>query len=262
MAGWKGNISQGELKKFLDQKAALYNSPSFIETDPIQIPHKFDDPRDIEISAFLKATIAWGQKITIIANAKQLLSLMKERPYEFIMEHNEEELEQFISFVHRTFNGIDCIYFLKALKHIYGHRGGLKGIFESNFAIHGDLFHAIIAFREAFFRVANPGRTSKHVADPGKGASTKRINMFLRWMVRDDEKGVDFGIWKGIPMRALYIPLDAHTGNVARKLGLLKRTQNDWKSVMELTDRLREFDPDDPIRYDFALFGLGSFERF
>lgn len=262
MAGWKSNIDQGELKEFLDQKAALYNSTSFIETDPIQIPHQYDDPRDIEISAFLTASIAWGKKTTIIANAKKLLSWMEERPYDFIMEHDEEALEQFFLFVHRTFNGIDCIYFVKALKHIYIQYGGLKGIFESKFNEYGDLFYAITAFREAFFQVADPGRTSKHIADPGKGASGKRINMFLRWMVRHDERGVDFGIWKGIPMKALYIPLDVHTGNVARKLGLLDRTQNDWKAVIELTNRLREFDVDDPIRYDFALFGLGSFEKF
>lgn len=255
-------MDQVELKEFLDQKAALYNSAGFIETDPIQIPHQFDDPRDIEISAFLTATIAWGKKATIIANAKKLLSWMQDRPYEFIMKHKEEELGRFLPFVHRTFNGMDCIYFLKALKHIYSHHGGLKGIFESNYALHGDLFHAIITFRETFFQVADPDRTSKHVADLRKGASGKRINMFLRWMVRYDPQGVDFGIWQGIPMRALYIPLDVHTGNVARKLGLLKRTQNDWKAVIELTDRLREFDPEDPIRYDFALFGLGSFEKF
>jgi uncharacterized protein (TIGR02757 family) len=262
MVWWKGNTDQGELKEFLDQKVTLYNSASFIETDPIQIPHQFEDPRDIEISAFLTATIAWGKKATIIANATKLVSWMQERPYEFIMEHDEEELGRFLPFVHRTFNGMDCIYFLKALKNIYQHHGGLREIFEKGYRSQGDIFHALVTFRELFFQLTDPGRTSKHLADISKNASGKRLNMFLRWMVRSDEQGVDFGIWKGIPMKALYIPLDVHTGNVARKLGLLKRNQNDWKAVAELTDRLREFDVNDPIRYDFALFGLGSFEKF
>ena len=255
-------MERTDLKEFLDQKADLYNSAGFIKTDPIQIPHQFEDSRDIEIAAFLTATLSWGQKTTIISNARKLLSWMPGGAYAYIMSLEEEDLHRFLPFVHRTFNGIDCIYFLKALKKIYQHHGGLKQIFGDSFAIHGDLFQSIISFRETFFQVGEPGRTSKHVADLRIGSSGKRINMFLRWMVRHDQRGVDFGIWKNIPMDALYIPLDVHTGNVARKLGLLKRIQNDWKAVLELTERLREFDPDDPVRYDFALFGLGSFENF
>ena len=259
---WKGKIEPDDLKQFLDEKADQYNSVDFIKNDPIQVPHQFDDSNDIEISAFLTAIISWGQKGTIIANARKLLSLMPGGPYEFIMAFEDEALERFIPFVHRTFNGIDCIYFLKALRQIYQRNSGLRCFFEESYAAHGNLFHTIVAFRETFFRYADPDRTAKHVADLTKGASGKRINMFLRWMVRRDNKGVDFGIWKEIPMHALYLPLDIHTGNVARKMGLLKRKQNDWKAVEEVTSRLRAFDPADPVKYDFALFGLGSFENF
>ena len=255
-------MEHADLKEFLDQKAGIYNSAGFIETDPIQVPHQFENPLDIEIAAFLTATLSWGQKTTIIANAKKLLSWMPNGAYTYLMKCDEEDLNRFLPFVHRTFNGIDCIYFLKGLRHIYKHHGGLRRIFEDSYTNQGDLFHSMVTFRETFFQIAEPGRTSKHVADLTKGASGKRLNMFLRWMVRKDQHGVDFGIWQGIPMGALYIPLDVHSGNVARKLGLLKRRQNDWKAVQELTERLREFDPNDPVRYDFALFGLGSFEKF
>lgn len=251
-----------DLKEFLDQKAELYNTPAFIKTDPIQVPHQYSDPRDIEIAAFLTASIAWGQKATIISNARKLLSWMPGGPYEFLMAAREKDLERFIPFVHRTFNGLDCFYFLKSLQHIYRDQGGLQTVFEHAYSVSGDMKEAIIHFREVFFAHADPGRTSKHVADVSKGASAKRLNMFLRWMVRRDKRGVDFGLWKEIPKHALYLPLDVHTGTVARKLGLLKRTQNDWKAVEEVTSRLREFDPEDPVCYDFALFGLGSFEGF
>jgi len=250
------------MKEFLDQKADLYNTAAFIQTDPIQVPHQYENSFDIEIAAFLTATIAWGQKTTIIGNSRRLMSMMPGGPYHFLLNAGEDELERFLPFVHRTYNGLDCIYFLKALKNIYQLHGGLRTVFERSFAATGDLSSAIIAFRELFFSFADPGRTKKHVADITRGASAKRINMFLRWMVRSDNRGVDFGLWNGIPMEALYIPLDVHTGNVARKLGLLQRKQNDWKAVMELTSILAEFDPVDPVRYDYALFGLGSFEKF
>ena len=164
--------------------------------------------------------------------------------------------------MHRTFNGLDAVYFLKALQKLYRYEGGLKTVFEQGYTRYGDLYDSIVTFREIFFKIGDPGRTSKHVADPSKGSAAKRLNMFLRWMVRSDTNGVDFGIWKEIPLHALYIPLDVHTGSVARKLGLLKRKLNDWEAVRELTGRLRQFDPDDPVRYDYALFGLGSFEGF
>ena len=251
-----------ELKSFLDEKADQYNSVSFISTDPIQVPHQYKDPEDIEIAAFLTAILSWGQKATIISKSGELLSRMQGSPHEFIMEFREKQLNRFIPFVHRTFNGLDCIYFLRALQRVYRHHGGLQLVFEEGYKEHGDLFNAIVRFRKIFLQIADPGRTVKHLADPLKGSSAKRINMFLRWMIRSDKRGVDFGIWEGIPMSELYIPLDVHTGSVARKLGLLNRKQNDWKAVRELTEKLRQFDPEDPVRYDFALFGLGSFERF
>lgn len=256
------SIDQEELKVFLDEKAGQYNSAAFIEQDPIQVPHLFHLEADIEISAFLTASIAWGQRPTIIKNAKRLVTGMPGGPYEYLMDANDAELTRYRSFVHRTFNGTDCIYFLKALQNLYRNHGGLRKIFEEGYTRYGDLAGALIRFREIFFQHEAPGRTVKHVADVGNNASGKRLNMFLRWMVRRDNRGVDFGLWQEIPMHALYIPLDVHTGSVARKLGLLGRQQNDWKAVSELTSRLRQLDAEDPVRYDYALFGLGAFEGF
>lgn len=262
MAVWKDSMDDQTLKEFLDEKADLYNAAAFIGTDPIQVPHQYEDPADIEIAGFLTATLAWGQKVTIISKANALLSLMPGGPRAFIMTFETEDLDRFLPFVHRTFNGIDCLYFLKSLQHLYRYEGGLRTVFERGYMLHGSIFGALTHFRETFFRMADPGRSAKHIADPSRGATGKRLNMYLRWMVRRDQRGVDFGIWRKIPMHALYVPLDVHTGSVARKLGLLKRKQDDWKAVEELTARLREFDPEDPVRYDFALFGLGSFEQF
>jgi len=255
-------MEDNKLKDFLNEKAHQYNSVSFISTDPILVPHQFSDPGDIEIAAFITATLSWGRKATIISSAQELLSRMPGGPLEFILECSEKQLERFLPFVHRTFNGLDAVYFLKALQKLYRYEGGLKTVFEQGYTRYGDLYDSIVTFREIFFKIGDPGRTSKHVADPSKGSAAKRLNMFLRWMVRSDTNGVDFGIWKEIPLHALYIPLDVHTGSVARKLGLLKRKLNDWEAVRELTGRLRQFDPDDPVRYDYALFGLGSFEGF
>ncbi len=262
MAGSNPELGFTELKSFLDEKAELYNTHDFIGTDPIQVPHQFTREGDIEIAAFLSSTLAWGQKTTIIRNATKLLSWMPGGPHEFILNASESDLSRFLPFVHRTFNGIDCIYFLNALGNIYRRHGGLRQLIEKDYAVHGDLFRSLIHFRESFFQAGPPGRTAKHFASVASGSSGKRLNMFLRWMVRCDNGGVDFGIWKGIPMHALFMPLDVHTGTVARKLGLLVRKQNDWKAVIELTQRMREMDPEDPVRYDFALFGLGSFEKF
>lgn len=262
MAWSRHSPGYGELKSFLDEKAARYNNPRFIDSDPIQVPHQFTEQADIEIAAFLTATIAWGQKTTIIRNARTLMSRMPGGPHEFVLHAGDEELARFLPFVHRTFNGIDCVYFLKTLGNIYRNHGGLGTLIQNLYAQHGDLYRTLIGFRDLFFSHAPPGRTGKHLAHVGEGSSGKRLNMFLRWMVRRDHSGVDFGIWDGIPMHALFVPLDVHTGTVARKLGLLHRKQNDWKAVVELTGRLREFDPEDPVRYDFALFGLGSFEKF
>ena len=251
-----------ELKEFLEEKYIQYNNEKFIESDPIQIPKQFEDRKDIEIAGFLAATIAWGQRRTIISNMNKLLGWMENTPYEFIINAVNDDLEVFRDFKHRTFNGEDCIFFLKALKNIYQNHDGLKYIFENSYLQTGDIRESLKTFRNIFFEIPYPSRTQKHIADVSKKSSAKRLNMFLRWMVRRDREGIDFGLWDNISMKDLYIPLDVHTGNVARKLGLLKRKQNDWPAVEELTEKLRGFDEEDPVKYDFALFGLGVFEKF
>ena len=255
-------IDKSEIKRYLEEKYIQYNSEQFIESDPIQIPKQFEDPADIEISGFLAATIAWGQRRTIISNMNRLLDQMGNTPYDFILTAGEEDLEQFRNFKHRTFNGEDCIFFLKSLNNIYSKHDGLKKIFQDNYQKTGSITEALKQFRKIFFEIPYPARTQKHVADISKKSSAKRLNMFLRWMVRRDKQGIDFGLWNKIPMSDLYIPLDVHSGNVARKIGLLKRKQNDWQAVEELTENLKKFDPEDPVKYDFALFGLGVFEKF
>ncbi|GET20126.1 TIGR02757 family protein [Prolixibacter denitrificans] len=255
-------MTEQELKNFLDEKYLLYNHPRFIETDPLSIPRLFSRKEDIEIAGFLAATIAWGQRPTIIRNASKLMDWMDNRPFEFITQNETTDFERFDEFVHRTFNGIDCRYFLHALREIYRSGSSLETLFTEGFQQDGSMMSGIVRFREKFLSYQPEKRTLKHVANPLKGSSAKRINMFLRWMVRDNSTGVDFGLWKDIPTSALMMPLDVHSGNVARKLGLLKRKQNDWKAVDELTSRLRDFDRDDPVKYDFALFGLGVFEKF
>jgi len=249
------------LKEFLDEKADLYNQPRFIKTDPIQIPHLFTKKEDIEISGFLTATIAWGNRLSIIKSANRLMSLMDNEPHEFILHASAIEKKQLEKFVHRTFNGIDCIYFIESLKNIYTKYGGLQRVFEQGYRIDDSVNSALTHFHSIFFETSGE-RSRKHVSDVSKGASAKRLNMFLRWMVRKDNRKVDFGIWNGIPASALMLPLDVHTGNVARKLGLLQRKSNDWKAVEEITSVLQTFDKEDPIKYDFALFGLGAFEKF
>ncbi len=251
-----------EIKDFLNEKVDKYNHPDFIETDPIQIPHLFSDKNDIEISAFFASTIAWGQRTTIIKNMQKLMALMDYNPYEFIMNSSEKDLDRFNHFKHRTFNGKDCRFFIRSIKNIYKNHEGLGSLFQEIYSKEKSIFETLIGFREVFFEIKHPERTQKHVSNVLKGASAKRLNMFLRWMVRKDNNGVDFGLWSKIPMSDLFLPLDVHTGNVARKLGLLKRKQNDWKAVKEVTEILRKFNPDDPIKYDFALFGLGVFEKF
>ena len=250
------------MKSFLDQKVISFNHSSFIESDPIQIPSLFTSKENIEIAGFMAATLAWGQRPTIIQNSMNLIRLMKNDPLNFLLTSPEEEWDVFLNFKHRTFNGTDCIYFLKALKNIYQNHGGLEQVFTLGYQNDETIFNALVHFRHVFFELEHEHRTEKHVANVEKGAAAKRLNMYLRWMVRSDHSAIDFGLWNQIPSSALLLPLDIHTGNVARKLGLLTRTQNDWKAVEEITAKLREFDPEDPIRYDFALFGLGVFEKF
>ena len=254
-------IPQSELKEFLEEKVIQYNHPRFIESDPIQIPHQFSLKEDIEISGFLSATIAWGNRKSIINNAKKMMVLMDNSPYDFIINHKDPDLIKLQPFVHRTFNGHDFIQFIKSLQHIYKIHDGLESVFTKH-AVENSLQPSISQFKEIFFEVEHLERTKKHISDPLKGSSAKRINMFLRWMVRKDNAGVDFGLWKNISPSQLSCPLDVHTGNIARKLGLLKRTQNDAKALSELDQNLRKMDIEDPVKYDFALFGLGVFEKF
>lgn len=250
-----------ELKELLDEKAAQYNQPAFIATDPIQIPKQFSQKENIEIAGFLAATIAWGQRPTIIKNAFRLMKMMEHSPYEFLLSTNEKDWDDFLHFKHRTFNGIDCIFFLRALKNIYQKHGGLENVFTHGYKLDNSIATALIYFREVFFEVRYECRSQKHVSNILKGASAKRLNMFLRWMVRKDQGGVDFGLWKNISPASLLLPLDVHTGKQARGLELLTRKQNDWKAVLEVTQNLRLFDPNDPVKYDFALFGMGAFEK-
>ena len=248
-----------ELKAFLDEKSGLYNHPDFIESDPIQIPHAFSLKQDIEISAFLAATIAWGNRKSVISNAKKMMALMGDSPYDFVMSHTENDLSRLDGFVHRTFNSDDLKTFMRGLRHIYADNGGMEAIFAQN---GHNLQIAISSFRKVFFEIPHQPRTLKHISDPLQGSAAKRLHMMLRWLVRQDNKGVDFGIWKNISPAMLSCPLDVHSGNVARKLGILTRKQNDAKALLELDSRLREFDASDPAKYDFALFGLGAFEKF
>lgn len=249
-----------EIKDLLDLKHQQFNNHDFITTDPIQIPKQFTLKQDIEITAFIIATIAWGNRKSIIQNGNKLLDLMHHEPYDFVKNYQPYSVNE-SDFKHRTFNHVDLDYFFRALQLLYRKHETL----EHFFSVHQDypgIQGRIANFRSHFFEFEHPKRTEKHVSNPLKNSAAKRLNMFLRWMVRSDENGVDFGIWNSISMSDLYLPLDVHTGNIARKLGILKRKQNDWKALEELMTVLKAFDPKDPCKYDFALFGLGAFENF
>ncbi|MEW7293014.1 TIGR02757 family protein [Aquimarina sp. 2304DJ70-9] len=254
-------LSKSDLKDFLDEKATFYEQPKFIETDPVQIPHLFSKKEDIEISGFLTATISWGIRKSILKNAHQLIQLLGNSPYDYVMNHTEADLEGLDGFVHRTFNSLDLVYFIKALRHLYIEYGDMES-FYARFNKENDLQNAIHHFKKEFFALPHQTRTEKHISDPHKNSAAKRINMFLRWMIRDAKAGVDLGIWKSLSPAQLSCPLDVHSGNVARKLGLLKRKQNDGKALAELDSKLRVLDQNDPVKYDYALFGLGVFEKF
>ena len=248
-----------ELKDFLDNKVNSYNHPSFIKNDPISIPHQFSKLQDIEIMGFWTSMLAWGQRKTIINKASELVQLMDGAPYDFIVNHKEKDRGRFLNFKHRTFQSIDTLYFLEFFQSFYQKNDSLETAF-SQFLITNDehIENALKGFHELFFALPNaPKRTRKHVATPIRKSTCKRLNMFLRWMVRQDDKGVDFGIWKSIRPAQLLMPLDVHVDKVARKLNLLDRKQTDWFTVLELTEKLRQFDEKDPVKYDYALFGLG-----
>ncbi len=254
-------MNQKELKEFLDEKVDFYNNPNFIETDPIQIPHLFSTKEDIEIMGFLIATIAWGNRKSIINNGHKLVEIMGNSPYDFIQNYSEQNKKLLSGFVHRTFNEEDLHYFFLSLQHIYKKYNGLENVFKIN-SEKNSLQTSIHHFKNTFFTLPHSVRTRKHVSDPLKNSAAKRINMYLRWMVRKDNNGVDFGIWHSLDSSQLSCPLDVHSGNVARKLGLLNRKQNDSKALSLLDKKLRKLDINDPVKYDFALFGLGAFERF
>lgn len=248
----KSDISQ--LKTFLDSKVKEVNQPDFIPLDPICIPKTYKQLQDIEITAFWTAMLAWGQRVTIINKSKELFGLMGDSPYTFIKEHKEKDRKRFSDFKHRTFQYTDTLYFLEFLQWYYRSHESLESLFTSE----TEMSDILIRFQETFFHLpASPARTRKHIASPARKSTCKRLNMFLRWMVRRDKAGVDFGLWKNIPMSKLMMPLDVHVERVARSLGLLVRKQRDWYAVEELTANLRKLDPMDPVKYDYALFGIG-----
>jgi uncharacterized protein (TIGR02757 family) len=250
-----------ELKEFLDFKADQYNEPGFIESDPISVPHRYESKEDIEVAGLLVSVISWGNRKAIVKNGHRMMDLLGSSPYDFVMNHNHADLRKLNGFVHRTFNGQDFIHFIKALKNMYQKHGGMEKIFADH-ASNDSLQPAIHEFKKIFYGTRHHFRTTKHIPDPLKGSSAKRINMYLRWMIRKDQKGVDFGIWKSVPQHILSCPLDIHSGNVARKLGILDRIQNDSRALNILDRNLRRMDQNDPVKYDFALFGLGIFENF
>jgi len=251
-------MNKKQLKEFLDTKVDFYNQPSFITADPISIPHLFTKKQDIEIAGFFASIFAWGNRTTIINKAKELMQLMDMAPYEFVRSHDEKDLKRLLGYKHRTFNDTDLLYFVEFFKHHYRHHKSL----ETAFTRHGHTAEKMLTgFHHYFFSLEDiPERTRKHIATPERNSTCKRLNMYLRWMVRRDDKGVDFGIWKNISPAQLICPLDVHVARVARQLGILKRKQNDWETALELTEYLRTLDKNDPVKYDFALFGLGAIE--
>jgi uncharacterized protein (TIGR02757 family) len=253
-------LNREQMRAFLDEMVNLYNTTNFIEHDPIQIPHMYTIKEDIEISGFLAATISWGNRTSIVKSAKRMLELMGNSPYDFIMNHRDKHLKKLDGFVHRTFNSTDLHTFIRALNNLYLNRNGLESIF-TEYKTTESVQPAIHQLKKEFFTVPHLQRTRKHLPDPCAGSAAKKLNMYLRWMIRNDNRGVDFGIWKNISPSILSCPLDVHSGNVARKFGLLKRKQNDAKAVQELDDSLRLLDKNDPAKYDFALFGLGIYEQ-
>lgn len=269
------------LREFLDRKLKEYNQPSFVKDDPISIPHAFRKLQDVEIAAFFTAVFSWGNRKTIIGKSRELMRLMDDSPHQFVLHHGEQDLRNLLYFRHRTFNPTDLLYFIEFFKHHYSRFDSLEDAFllpwagdpnaargsdrarESGHAVAWDAEKALTAFHHYFFSLDSvPPRTRKHIASPQRNSSCKRLNMFLRWMVRNDKKGVDFGLWRRIPVSGLICPLDLHVARVAKRFGLLAGTPAGWAAALELTRRLAEFDPKDPVKYDLALFALGALEKF
>ena len=250
-------MNQSELKAFLDEKAAYYEHPRFIETDPIQIPHQFSHKQDIEIAAFLTATIAWGNRKSILNSAQKMMEAMGHSPHSFVMDYTGAPIDPVI---HRTFNSTDLKFLCQGLHRLYHEYTDMDAFFSN--LPETSVAEKITALRSFLLESPHEKRSEKHLSNPEKGSAAKRLNMFFRWMVRDSQAGVDFGLWKSIRPAELSLPLDVHTGNVARKLKLIKRKQSDRKALDLLDAKLRKMDPLDPVKYDFALFGLGAFEKF
>ena len=245
------------MRDLLERLHDRYNNESFIEADPISVPHSFTNTVDREIAGFLAATIAWGNRRAIVQSAYRMMRYMDHAPEDFVRNATEGDMEYLRSYVHRTFNGVDFQDFVRGLRHIITEWGSVGNYFESRYEEHGDLRPVFSDFRRDFFNVEHDKHSEKHLSSIDKGAACKRLCMYLRWFVRHDDRGVDFGLWRRIPMSALYMPLDIHTGRMGRNLGLLERKQSDWKAVEELTASLRELSAEDPVRYDYSLFGLG-----
>ena len=250
-------MEREELREMLEHLHDKYNRTEFIEPDPISIPHSFTDRDDREVAGFLAAAIAWGNRKAIVKSARRMMQYMDNAPADFVRNASERELAHLQSYVHRTFNGQDFTDFVLCMRHIMEHHGGIGQFFESRYEATQDMAQVLSDFRREFFACDHSTHCEKHISSIDKGAACKRLNMYLRWFVRHDERGVDFGLWRKIPMSALYLPLDIHTGNMGRALGLLTRKQNDWKATAEITAALREFDAEDPVRYDYSLFGAG-----
>ncbi len=251
-----------ELKELLDSLYYKYNSSEFIESDPISIPHRYQSKDDIEISGFMASIISWGNRKAIVKSCCRMMDFMDNAPYDFVINASDKELNSLSSFVHRTFNGEDFKTFILAIREIYLQFGGIGNLFEQKWMEHQDMRIVLSEFRKVFFEIEHAKRSEKHLSSIDKKSACKRLNMYIRWMVRRDNNGVDFGLWDKIPMSALYLPLDVHTANVGRELKLLIRPQNDWKAVEELTNALREFDSEDPVKYDYSLFGAGINKEF
>lgn len=251
------NLTAEQMLETLEALHDKYNNTDFIEADPISIPHSFTDDRDKEIAGFLAATIAWGNRKAIVRSARRMMEYMDFAPYSFVMGAEQSDFERLSTYVHRTFNGQDFIDFVRALQGVCRRYGTVGNLFESSYVEHQDMAAVLSVVRREFFSVEHNVHCEKHFSSIDKGAACKRLNMYLRWFVRSDNRGVDFGLWRKIPASALYLPLDVHSGNMGRALGLLSRKQNDWKATAEITETLRQFCPEDPVKYDYALFGAG-----
>ena len=257
MAEYYNDMSHEQVRELLEELHDKFNCEEFIEADPISVPHSFTLAEDREIAGLLASTIAWGNRKAIVKSAHRMMRYMDNAPYDFVVNASEQELEQLSTYVHRTFNGGDFQDFVRGMRYVINRWGSIGGFFERRYEATGDLRVVLSEFRKEFHSAEHNPHSEKHMSSIDKGAACKRLCMYLRWMVREDDHGVDFGLWRKIPMSALYMPLDIHTGRMGRSLGLLARKQDDWKAVEELTATLRDFDASDPVRYDYSLFGVG-----